>query len=128
MSQASAPPALPVRTDHGSGAALVAVGALFAMNGVVIGGYAGVLPALRTRLGVDAGTIAVLLFSVGVAAVLAMQVAGRLADRVGARRVVLTAMPLMAAGAVVLGLAPSMPVAVVGGCWSASATAPRTSP
>ena len=102
MSQAPAPSLVSPRTPHGSGAALVAVGALFAMNGVVIGGYAGVLPALRSRLGVDAGTIAVLLFSVGVAAVLAMQVAGRLADRIGARRVVLAAMPLMAAGAVVL--------------------------
>lgn len=115
MSQTSAPPTVSPRTAHGSGAALVAVGALFAMNGVVIGGYAGVLPALRERFRVDAGTIAVLLFSVGVAAVLAMQVAGRLADHVGARRVVLAAMPLMASGAVVLGLAPSMPVAVAGG-------------
>ena len=44
-----------------------------------------------------------------------MQVAGRLADRIGARRVVLAAMPLMAAGAVVLGLAPSLPVAMAGG-------------
>jgi hypothetical protein len=54
---------------HGSRGAVVAVGAIFAINGLVIGCWAGVLPALRTRLGIDAGTLAVLLFVVGVAAV-----------------------------------------------------------
>ena len=73
------------------------------------------LPALRTRLGIDAGTLAVLLFIVGVAAVVSMQVGGRMADRVGARRVTLTALPLMIAGAAVLAFAGSFPLAVVAG-------------
>ena len=90
---------------HGSRGAVVAVGAVFAINGLAIGGWAGVLPALRSRLGIDAGTLAVLLFVVGVAAVVSMQVGGRMADRVGARRVTLTALPLMIVGAAVLAFA-----------------------
>ena len=80
-----------VRTvPHGSRGAVVAVGAVFAINGLAIGGWAGVLPALRSRLGIDAGTLAVLLLVVGVAAVVSMQVGGRMADRVGGRRVTRT--------------------------------------
>lgn len=106
----------PVRgVPHGSRGAVVAVGALFAINGLVIGAWAGVLPALRSRLGIDAGTLAVLLFVVGVAAVVSMQVGGRMADRVGARRVTLTVLPLMMVGAGVLAFATSFPVAVVAG-------------
>ncbi len=100
---------------HGSRGAVVAVGAVFAINGLAIGGWAGVLPALRSRLGIDAGTLAVLLFVVGVAAVGSMQVGGRMADRVGARRVTLTALPLMMLGALVLAFATSFPMAVVAG-------------
>ena len=100
---------------HGSRGAVVAVGALFAINGLVIGAWAGVLPALRSRLGIDAGTLAVLLFVVGVAAVVSMQVGGRMADRVGARRVTLTVLPLMMVGAAVLAFATSFPVAIVAG-------------
>ena len=100
---------------HGSRGAVVAVGAVFAINGLAIGAWAGVLPALRTRLGIDAGMLAVLLFIVGVAAVISMQVGGRMADRVGARLVTLTALPLMIAGAAVLAFAGSFPLAVVAG-------------
>ena len=100
---------------HGSRGSVVAVGAVFAINGLAIGGWAGVLPALRSRLGIDAGTLAVLLFIVGVAAVISMQVGGRMADRVGARRVTLTALPLMVVGAAVLAFADSFPLAVVAG-------------
>ena len=100
---------------HGSTAAVVAVGSLFATNGLVIGGWAGCLPALRARLDIDAGTLAVLHFVVGVAAVVSMQVGGRLADRVGARRVTLTVLPLLVVGAAVLAFATSFPVAVVAG-------------
>src|SRR4051794_1969788 len=100
---------------HGSRGAVVAVGAIFAINGLVIGSWAGVLPALRTRLGIDAGTLAVLLFVVGVAAVASMQVGGRMADRVGSRRVTLSVLPLMIAGALVLGFATSFPMAIVAG-------------
>ena len=94
---------------------MVAVGSLFASNGLILGAWAGVLPALRARLGIDAGTLAVLLFVVGVAAVASMQVGGRLADRVGGRRVVLVVMPLMIAGALLLAMASSFGLAIAAG-------------
>ncbi len=114
MSHVPGPAAVRAPVAHSSRAAAAAVGSLFAMNGTVVGAYVGVLPALRVRLGVEAGTLAVLLFCAGAAAVVSMQVGGRLADRVGGRVVVLTTMPLMVAGAAVLGLATSFPLAVVG--------------
>jgi len=108
--------AAPLRgVAHDSRAAAVAVGAVFATNGIILGGYAAVLPSLRVRLGIDAGTIAVLLFVVGVAAVVSMQVGGRLADRRGARGVAIWSLPLMALGAVVIALTASFPVVLVGG-------------
>jgi MFS family permease len=116
VSRVSAPDArVHPRVPHGSRAAVVAVGSVFATNGLVIGAWAGVLPALRARLGIDAATLAVLLFTVGLAAVASMQVGGRLADRVGARRVVLATMPLLIVGPLVLAVAPSFGAAIVAG-------------
>ncbi|MEO9151800.1 MAG: MFS transporter [Lapillicoccus sp.] len=100
---------------HASRSAAVAIGSLFATNGLIIGAYAGVLPALRERYGVDAGAVAALLVVVGAMAVASMQVGGRLADRVGARRITLAALPLMVVGALVMAWAPSYPFAVLGG-------------
>ena len=94
---------------------VVAVARLFAINGLVLGAYGGVLPALRERLGIDAAALSVLLVGVGTAAVLSMQVGGRLADRRGARGVALASMPLMSAGTLVMALAPNLAVAVAGG-------------
>jgi len=94
---------------------VVAVATLFASNGLVLGAYGGVLPALRERLGIDAAALSVLLVGVGIAAVLSMQVGGRLADRRGARGVALASMPLMSAGTLVMALAPNLAVAVAGG-------------
>ena len=116
MSAAPQDTAAPPRgVAHDSRAAAVAVGAVFATNGIILGGYAAVLPSLRVRLGIDAGTIAVLLFTVGVAAVVSMQVGGRLADRRGARGVAIWSLPLMALGAVVIALTTSFPVVLLGG-------------
>ncbi len=55
---------------------LLAVAGLFAVNGLLIGGIGGTLPAMRQRLGVDAGGLAVLLVSLAVAAVVSMQMGG----------------------------------------------------
>lgn len=101
--------------DHTSRAAAVAVGSLFATNGLIVGAFAAVLPALRDRYSVDAGAVAVLLVIVGSMAVASMQGGGRLADRIGARRVTLTALPLMVIGALVMAWAPTYPLAVLGG-------------
>lgn len=100
--------------DLASRAAAVAVGSLFATNGLVVGAYAAVLPALRDRYDVEAGAVAVLLVTSGAVAVVSMQVGGRLADRIGARRVTLAALPLMIVGALAMAWAPTFPLAVLG--------------
>ncbi len=94
--------------------ATVAVILLFAVNGLLVGGWAGTLPSLRARLDLDSSQIAMLLFSAGVAAVASMQVGGRLADAVGARKVTLASVPFVIAGALTVGLAPTIPLAFLG--------------
>jgi len=44
-----------VAKDVGGTRSLLAVAGLFAVNGLLIGGIGGTLPAMRQRLGVDAG-------------------------------------------------------------------------
>jgi MFS family permease len=95
--------------------AAVAVTLLFFINGMLLGGYGASLPSVRDKLGIDATGIAILLFCAGAAAITSMQIGGRLADAIGARTVTLTAIPIVIAGALTLGLAPNYPVAVIAG-------------
>jgi len=90
---------------------LVAVAGLFAVNGVLTGGFGATLPAMRERLGVDAGGLAVLLVSLAAAAVVSMQFGGRLADSRGARNVALLSSALFIAGVACLAFAPNLPLA-----------------
>lgn len=99
----------------GRRSAAVAVTTLFALNGSLIGGMVGTLPAMRDRLGVDASGISVLLFCLAGSAVISMQIGGRLADAIGARTVALVTPPTLMAGVLVLSFAQSLPVAIVGG-------------
>ena len=95
--------------------AAVAVTILFAVNGMLLGGYGASLPSLRDKLGITATEIAILLFCAGAAAITSMQIGGRLADSVGARTVTLAAVPVVIIGVLAVGLAPNYPVALVGG-------------
>jgi MFS family permease len=94
---------------------VVAVALLFAVNGLIIGGFGGVLPSIRERLDINATQIAIMLFAVGLAGILAMQVAGRLSDAIGARRVALAGLPLLIAAATTFAFATTYPVAIVAG-------------
>jgi len=94
--------------------AAIAVTLMFVINGTVIGGYGGLLPSLRDKLGIDATHIAIMLFCAGAAAILAMQVGGRLADALGAREITLAAIPLLIAGMITIGLAASFAIAIIG--------------
>jgi MFS family permease len=100
-----------VRVDLRSSQSLLAVAGLFAVNGALIGGIGATLPAMRERLGVDAGGLAVLLVSLAAAALVSMQIGGRLADSRGARSVVLSACALLIAGVAALAFAPTLPLA-----------------
>jgi MFS family permease len=97
-----------------SRAAAVAVVTLFCVNGTLLGGYGGSLPALRDRLGLDATQIAIMLFCGGVAGILSMQIGGRLADALGARKVTLAALPILILGALTIGLSTVYPLTVAG--------------
>jgi MFS family permease len=108
-----APPTAP-STGLAARSAVVAVTLLFAVNGLLLGGYAASLPSLRDRLGLDATQIATMLFLAGVAAITSMQAGGRLADAIGARRVVLIALAVVIVAAVTFGVAETFPVAIVG--------------
>lgn len=106
----------PLSTTTGlqSRTAATAVTTLFAINGLLLGGYAGSLPSLRDRLGLDATQIAAMLFAGGVAGIVSMQIGGRLADAIGARRVTLIALPVLILASVTIGLATVYPVAITG--------------
>ena len=90
---------------------LLAVAGLFAVNGALVGGIGATLPAMRLRLGVDVGGLAVLLVSLAAAAVVSMQIGGRLTDSRGARNVALSASALLIAGVAALAFAPNLPLA-----------------
>ncbi|MEO6144442.1 MAG: MFS transporter, partial [Dermatophilaceae bacterium] len=90
---------------------VLAVAGLFAVNGALVGGIGATLPAMRVRLGVEAGGLAVLLVSLAAAAVVSMQIGGRLADSRGARNVALPASALLIAGVASLAFAPTLPFA-----------------
>ena len=91
--------------------AVLAVSGLFAVNGALVGGIGATLPQMRERLGVDTGGLAVLLVSLAAAAIISMQIGGRLADSRGARNVALPASALLIAGVASLAFAPSLPLA-----------------
>jgi MFS family permease len=94
--------------------AAVAVTLMFVVNGAVIGGFGASLPSLRDKLGLDATQIAIMLFCGGAAAILSMQIGGRLADAIGAREITLAALPLLTVGMIIIGLAQLYSVAIVG--------------
>jgi MFS family permease len=104
----------PVTNKLSARPAAVAVTLMFVVNGAVIGGFGGSLPSLRDKLGLDATQIAIMLFSAGAAAILSMQIGGRLADAIGAREVTLAAVPLLIAGMITIGLAQIYSVAIIG--------------
>ena len=109
--QTLSPPAQPTLDSR---MPAVAVTLMFAVNGLVLGGYGGSLPSLRDKLGIDETQIAVLLFCAGLAGIASMQVGGRLADSLGARTVSLAALPVLLVAMAVLAVAPSYAVALVG--------------
>src|SRR5215213_234091 len=104
----------PSRSALASRTAAIAVTALFAVNGLLLGGYGGALPSLRVKLDLSYSDVAILLFCGGAAGILSMQIGGRLADAIGARTVSLGALPLIVFAALALGFAPGFAVAVVG--------------
>ena len=63
-----------VAENLGGTRSLLAVAGLFAVNGTLVGGIGATLPAMRVRLGVDAGGLAVVLVSLAAGALMSMQI------------------------------------------------------
>jgi MFS family permease len=97
----------------GNRLAATAVTLMFAVNGMLLGGFGASLPSVRERLGLTASQIALMLFCAGVAGIASMQVGGRLADAVGARKVALVSLPVIIAGCLVVAVAPTYPLVLV---------------
>jgi MFS family permease len=97
-----------------SAQSVVAVALLFAVNGLIIGGFGGVLPSIRGRLDINATHIAIMLLTAGLAGIVAMQVGGRLSDAIGARQVALAGLPLLIVAATTFAFATTFPAAVMG--------------
>ena len=92
--------------------AAVSIAALFAVNGLQIGGIGGTLPAMRDRLDIDARGLSLLLLCFAASAVVSMQIGGRLSDSLGARRIALASAPTLIAGIALLAFASSLPWAI----------------
>ncbi|GAB3652623.1 MFS transporter [Nocardioides korecus] len=109
-------PEPPTRSGPTTGSTrdLVAVAGLFALNGLVVGTFGGSLPGLRQHLGLGAGHIVGVLVTAGIAAVVAMNLSGPVADRHGARLPTLVGGATMVLAAVVMGAAPAYAVLLVG--------------
>ncbi len=86
----------------------------FWINGLILGGYGAALPSIRERLAVEPVTVTTLLLSTGFAALVAIQISGRLSDTVGARRVTLAGFSLLVSAVVTFAFASSLPAAIVG--------------
>ena len=84
----------------------------FAVFGAFWGAWAAVLPAVRQRAGVDDGQLGLALGAIALSAVPVMPVAGRLVDRLGARRVLPSSLFAFAVVLPLAALARSLPALV----------------
>ena len=84
----------------------------FVVFGAFWGAWAAVLPAIRQRAGVGDGQLGLALAAVALSAVPVMPVAGRLVDRLGARRMLPVSLVLFALVLPVAALAGSLPALV----------------
>jgi MFS family permease len=88
-------------------AARVATFVYFVLDGTLMGMWLVQIPAVERRVGISHATLGSLLVLLGLGAFIGMQVAGRLADRLGARLVVPASGVLCGAALALPGLAPN---------------------
>jgi MFS family permease len=85
-----------------------AVTAIFFLNGLLFGGWAARIPAIRDRLALSDGELGLALAFLPIGAILAMPLAGAVAARAGSRRATRAAFALACATSGVVALAPSL--------------------
>jgi MFS family permease len=94
-----------LRVERALRAARLATFVYFALDGALIGMWVVQIPAIEQRVGISHETLGTLLVLLGLGSLLGMQVAGRLADRLGTRVVVPAAGAFIGATVVLPGLA-----------------------
>lgn len=82
-----------------------AVFVVFALAGVVFSSFASRIADSKAELGLSAGQLGLTLFAASCGSVLALPFAGRVADRIGAARTVVTGMVVAGLGLVTVGVA-----------------------
>ena len=93
---------------------MIGVTLLFMINGATVATYAASLPGLRVRHNLTDATVTVALLTLALSAIMGQQLAGRISDRLGLRRVCLAAIPVLALGIFTVGVAPSYAVLLGG--------------
>lgn len=88
---------------------------LFGYNGLVIGAYAASIPTLQARFQLAPWQMSLFFICMGLAGIASMQASGRLADRLGARRVSLAILPILVVAILGIGLAPTLPLLFAAG-------------
>lgn len=111
--------------------ARLAVWYYFALCGAVMATWTARIPAVKAHLGLSDGTLAVGLLATSAGAMVSMQLAGRLTDRFGSRRVVVPAGVALGLALLGPGLAGSLPALVValfcyGACYGLTNVAMNT--
>ena len=87
----------------GAGAGEIAsTRAAFFVSGLAMAAWAPLVPYAKARLGVDDGTLGLLLLCLGGGSLMAMPLAGMLTARLGCRRVILAAAAIIASALPVL--------------------------
>lgn len=94
--------------------AVLGVTLLFMINGATVATYAASLPGLRLKHDLTDATVTYALLTLAIAAIVGQQLAGRISDRLGLRRVCLAAVPVLALGALTVGVAPSYSLMLCG--------------
>jgi fucose permease len=94
--------------------ARAAVLTVFALNGLIMASWISRVPASRDRLELASSRVGLVLLAMSGGAVLALPLAGTVVTRLGAARTVQLGALVTAAGLVLFGVAPGVPVLVLG--------------
>ncbi|WP_246002498.1 MFS transporter [Allorhizocola rhizosphaerae] len=88
--------------------ARAATSAIFLLFGAALGAWTARLPAIKQNLALSDGTLGLALLAFALGAIVGMQVAGRLVDRLGSARVMLPVAVAEGVGLVLPGFAPDL--------------------
>jgi MFS family permease len=92
----------------------IAISAAFFLNGYLVGNWAPRIPAFKAGLDIDEATLGLMILAFGLGSLLTMPLVGAAIAHDGSRRVLRAAMLGLAPCWLLMTLAPSVPLAVVG--------------